>query len=87
MGSLKGRFLRFLFRNVYKTPWEGAQTAVHVALDKRAGEVSGELFKNCKLIGHKRGEHSGKVSKQLREESVRLVKMSGEEFDRCFTVL
>lgn len=84
IGTLRGRFLRFFFRNVYKTPWEGAQTAIHAALDRRAGKVSGKLFKNCKLIERKWDANSEKLGKRLWEESLRLVNMVDEEYSRCF---
>ncbi|CAK1603776.1 unnamed protein product [Parnassius mnemosyne] len=84
LDSIRGAIIKFLFYNMFKTPWEGAQTAIHVVMDKKAGEVSGEFFKNCKRATAHWNAYNEKVAKQLWEESVRLVKMSDEELNRCF---
>lgn len=79
-GKLLGQILTFIFGSMFKSPWEGAQTALHVALDKRAGEVSGEFFKNCQQTRAVSWAYSNKLAKRLWEKSVRLVKLDGEEF-------
>ncbi|CAK1579108.1 unnamed protein product [Parnassius mnemosyne] len=83
-GSIRGVIIKFLCYTLCKTPWEGAQTAIHVAMDKKAGEVSGEFFKNCKQATAHRSAYDEKVAKQLWEESVRLVKMNEKELNSCF---
>ncbi|CAG5042663.1 unnamed protein product [Parnassius apollo] len=84
VGSIGGVIIKFLSYNLFKTPWQGAQTAIHVVMDKKAGEVSGEFFKNCKRTTAHWNAYNEKVAKQLWAESVRLVKMSDEEFNNCF---
>ncbi|CAK1603775.1 unnamed protein product [Parnassius mnemosyne] len=83
-GFIRGAITKFLIYNMFKTPWEGAQTAIHVVMDEKAGKVSGEFFKNCKQTSAHWSAYNEKVAKQLWEESVRLVKMSDEELNRCF---
>ncbi|KAJ8732346.1 hypothetical protein PYW08_015076 [Mythimna loreyi] len=74
----------FLF---FKTPWQGAQTALHAALDKKAGEVSGAYFKNCEISSAVKRAYCDKTAKALWEESVRLVKLTKDEVDQCFKSL
>lgn len=73
-----------LFFYIYKTPWEGAQTALHVALDDKAGEVSGYLFKNCKISRASPLAYWAKPTAKLWEESVRLVQLTEEELENGF---
>lgn len=86
-GYLRGKLLTFLCTHLYKTPYEGAQTAIHVALDSEAGSVSGQFFKNCKKTRAAFYAYGNKVARQLFEESVRLVKLSQEDVDNCFKSL
>ncbi|KAJ8732426.1 hypothetical protein PYW07_015025 [Mythimna separata] len=71
----------------FKTPWQGAQTALHVALDKKAGEVSGAYFKNCEIKRAVKRAYCERTAKALWEESVRLVKLTEDEIDQCFKSL
>ncbi|CAH0627442.1 unnamed protein product [Chrysodeixis includens] len=71
----------------FKTGWQGAQTALHVALDKKAGEVSGKYFKNCEISWTVSRAQCEKTASALWEDSVRLVKLSEEELDQCFKSL
>ncbi|KAJ8732424.1 hypothetical protein PYW07_015023 [Mythimna separata] len=71
----------------FKTPWQGAQTALHAALDKKAGEVSGAYFKNCEMVAAVKRAYCEKTAKALWEESVRLVKLTEDEVDQCFKSL
>lgn len=79
-----GFFLKIILNNMFKTPWQGAQTALHVALDQKAGEVSGGFFQNCKIS---RAAHQGycdETEKILWTESVRLVQLTNYELEQCF---
>ncbi|XP_026729278.1 retinol dehydrogenase 13-like [Trichoplusia ni] len=71
----------------FKTPWQGAQTALHVALDKKAGEVSGKYFKNCEISWTVRRAQCEKTASALWEDSVRLVNLTEDELDQCFKSL
>lgn len=86
-GWFYGSILRLSIVFLYKTPYEGAQTALHVALDPEAGSVSGVFFKNCAKSRAVSWAYSDKVARQLYEESVRLVKLSQEDVDNCFKSL
>lgn len=82
IGSVKGMFVRVIFRSLFKTPWQGAQTALHAALDERAGEVSGEVFKNCRAVGG--GAACGpELARQLWQRSAQLVRLDDDELARC----
>ncbi|CAH0728036.1 unnamed protein product, partial [Brenthis ino] len=82
-GTVFRYILNILFCILSKTPWEGAQTALHVALDKRAGNVTGGFFKNCKQIRARRLAYNEKIAKKLWEQSMRLLKLSDEEVEQC----
>lgn len=69
---------------LFKTPWQGAQTALHVAVDKSAGEVSGQYFRNCKIKRAIKRAYCIKTAKLIWEESVRLVGLSDDELEKCF---
>ncbi|XP_023937871.2 retinol dehydrogenase 11-like [Bicyclus anynana] len=83
VGRFFGGIIRLALFVLSKTPWEGAQTALHVALDKKAGAVSGKYFRNCNLSVARKVSCDDKTAKQLWEESVRLVGLSDEELNQC----
>ncbi|XP_023937846.2 retinol dehydrogenase 11-like [Bicyclus anynana] len=83
-GKYYGAFVQFLFSVLFKTPWEGAQTAIYAALDKKAGLVSGEYFKNCRTGQAKQCAYDDNLAKELWEESVKLVKLCDDELEECF---
>ncbi|KAJ2950781.1 hypothetical protein O0L34_g9046 [Tuta absoluta] len=74
-GVIIGDFIRILFGTLFKTPWEGAQTALHVALDEEAGKITGEYFKNCEVSKAIRAVYDDKKCKELWDESAQLLKM------------
>ncbi|KAI8428438.1 hypothetical protein MSG28_007250 [Choristoneura fumiferana] len=82
--GLWGSLMTNLCYFAYKTPWEGAQTALHVALDEKAGEVSGYLFKNCKISRASPLAYWEKRTAKLWEESVRLVQLIDKELEISF---
>ncbi|XP_047985948.1 retinol dehydrogenase 11 isoform X5 [Leguminivora glycinivorella] len=82
-GLLFGAVLRYWTIFFNKTPKEGAQTALHVALDVRTGQTSGEFFKDCQQARAIPTAYRYKTSKVLWEESVRLVRLTEEELDKC----
>ncbi|CAH0728034.1 unnamed protein product, partial [Brenthis ino] len=82
-GTIFGYILVTLLNMLFKTPWEGAQTALHVALDKRAGNVTGGFFKNCKQTRARQSAYNEKKATELWEESMRLLKLSDEEVEQC----
>lgn len=82
--KVAGLILKVLFNGMFKTTWQGAQTALHVALDKAAGEVSGGYFQNCETSRAVKRAYCDKTAKTLWEESVRLVQLTDDELDQCF---
>ncbi|KAJ8732425.1 hypothetical protein PYW07_015024 [Mythimna separata] len=87
INKLYGTFQILACSLFFKTPWQGAQTALHVALDKKAGEVSGAYFRNCQIVSAVKRAYCEKTAKSLWEESVRLVKLTEDEVDQCFISL
>ncbi|XP_045764301.1 retinol dehydrogenase 11-like [Maniola jurtina] len=83
-GKYYGALAQFVFSVLFKTPWEGAQTAIHTALDKKAGLVSGEYFKNCRIGKAKQCAYDENLAKELWDESVKLVKLCEDELEECF---
>ncbi|XP_075971060.1 retinol dehydrogenase 12-like [Anticarsia gemmatalis] len=81
---IAGFFLKMFINTLFKTTWQGAQTALHVALDKKAGEVSGEFFKNCAISEPAPRARCDKTAKVLWEESMRLVNLSNDELVQIF---
>lgn len=41
------RFVRSIFRFFFKTPWEGAQTSIYLAVSEEVEGVSGKYFVDC----------------------------------------
>ncbi|KAJ8732342.1 hypothetical protein PYW08_015072 [Mythimna loreyi] len=82
-----GTILRLVCLLFFKTPWQGAQTALHAALDKKAGEVSGAYFMNCEKVGAIKRAYCDKTAKALWKDSVRLVKLTEDEVELCFKSL
>ncbi|XP_047527112.1 retinol dehydrogenase 11-like [Vanessa atalanta] len=84
VGNILGGVLTMIGFVLFKTPWLGAQTAIHVALDKKAGEISGQLFKNCKLTRAKRSAYNDEIAGELWNISTSLVGLSSEAMEKCF---
>ncbi|CAH2074954.1 unnamed protein product, partial [Iphiclides podalirius] len=79
VNSLVGIVAKFCFRNMYKTPLEGAQTAIHVALDEGAGKLSGGYFSNCNVNVANRRAYDEETAQLLWTESARLVSLTDDE--------
>ncbi|KAM3961958.1 retinol dehydrogenase 13-like [Aphomia sociella] len=69
----------FLIATLFKTPWEGAQTAIYVAMSLKAGKVSGKYFKNCQIKSDIRFPQDDEQQKRLWEESIEYVKLRYHE--------
>ncbi|CAH2074957.1 unnamed protein product, partial [Iphiclides podalirius] len=80
INSLVGTVVKFCFQSMYKTPWEGAQTAIHVALDDGAGKLSGGYFANCNPTAASGRAYDEVSARLLWEESSKLVGLTEEEF-------
>ncbi|KAJ8732428.1 hypothetical protein PYW07_015027 [Mythimna separata] len=87
LNMVRGTIIRLGCLFFFKTPWQGAQTALHAALDKKAGEVSGAYFRNCQIKSAVKRAYCEKTAKALWEESVRLVKLTEDEVVQCFKSL
>ncbi|CAG9560141.1 unnamed protein product [Danaus chrysippus] len=83
IGFVWGALIRFFFSTIFKTPWEGAQTTIHVALDRKAGDISGRMFKNCQVSYAKQAAFCEINGKRLWEDSIKLVKLTEVELKQC----
>lgn len=70
-----GKVITWLFFCLFKTPWQGAQTALHVSLDEATGDVSGEYFRNCRMSKAVSRAYDDKLAKNVWEESLKIVKL------------
>lgn len=77
-----GFFLKLFINTFFKTTWQGAQTALHVALDKRAGEITGGFFKNCAPSKAVQRAYCSETSNVLWEQSIKLVNISPDEVEQ-----
>lgn len=80
-GKILGRCLKVLFATTFKTPWEGAQTSLHVALDTEAGKRSGCFFKDCKLTPPSYFVGNERIALKLWEESLKAVNLKAHEIN------
>ncbi|XP_053603167.1 retinol dehydrogenase 13-like [Plodia interpunctella] len=79
LGGVAGLLAKFLFLSIFKSPWEGAQTAIYLAVDEEAGKVSGKLFRNGEVVRNSAAIANSETAKQLWDDSVRMVKLSDSE--------
>lgn len=82
-GHLIGNFISWLLCMLCKTPVEGAQTAIQVALDDGLDNVSGEFFINCRQARAAAFAYNDRIAELLWSHSVKACKLSAEELERC----
>ncbi|XP_059061385.1 retinol dehydrogenase 13-like [Achroia grisella] len=70
-----GSFVTFIFMILFKQPWEGAQTAIYTAMSLRAGQVSGQFFKNCQLNKNFNIPYDEETLQRFWNESIECVKL------------
>ncbi|XP_045446646.1 dehydrogenase/reductase SDR family member 13-like [Melitaea cinxia] len=83
-GRILGPVMIALALLFFKTPWYGAQTTIYATLDREAGKVSGQMFKNCQLSRAKRSAYDDETAQKLWNKSISLVGLSSEELEQCF---
>ncbi|CRL06704.1 CLUMA_CG019438, isoform A [Clunio marinus] len=69
------RFFMKPFSFLYKTPWEGAQTQICVALDPDLENVTGKYFSDCKEKTPSSNARNDETAKWLYDKSIELVKL------------
>lgn len=74
-----GFIIKWLLNAFFKSPLEGAQTAIHVAVDDDAGKVSGLVYANCEVVDKKISGDLEEAAEKLWEQSLRLVKLETSE--------
>lgn len=78
-----GRIISFFLKYLFKTVPEGAQTQIYLCVDETVAGISGELFKDCKMIRGISSAYGADVSSKLWDDSVRLVKLTEDELKEC----
>ncbi|KAM3961888.1 retinol dehydrogenase 12-like [Aphomia sociella] len=80
-GNYLGTMAQIIFRVFSKTPFEGCQTALHVALEE--DQLTGSFFSNCTHVAAPNNylAYDSDLRKRLWEESVKLVKLSDTELN------
>jgi NAD(P)-dependent dehydrogenase (short-subunit alcohol dehydrogenase family) len=63
------------FLPFFKTPWEGAQTQIYLALDPELSEVSGKYFNNCMEETPSKPARDDETAAWLYKKSAELVKL------------
>ncbi|XP_023937880.2 retinol dehydrogenase 14-like [Bicyclus anynana] len=71
--------LNFFIYAFFTTPWQGAQTAIHMAVEDNTGLVSGKVFENCEISDSKMNGDLEFTAEKLWEQSVKLVKLEAHE--------
>ncbi|CAG9558953.1 unnamed protein product [Danaus chrysippus] len=69
----------------FKTPEEGAQTSVYLAVDIECDQVSGKYFEDCKQARPSYKADDEEARDKLWELSKDLVKLTPEEVRQCFS--
>ncbi|KAL0840756.1 hypothetical protein ABMA28_015939 [Loxostege sticticalis] len=78
-GSLHMYLTYVLHSLTAKSPLEGAQTALHVALDETAGRMSGQFYRDCKLCQTPEMFKDEALASKLWDKSMELVQLRDEE--------
>ncbi|CAG9560216.1 unnamed protein product [Danaus chrysippus] len=80
-----GKIARVLINLICKNTWEGAQTAIHMAVDQEAGKVSGQIFSNCEMNSSSMWNDIDKLSEKLWKQSVKLVSIDEKEISKILS--
>ncbi|XP_063619868.1 retinol dehydrogenase 13-like [Cydia splendana] len=65
----------FFLKPFCKTPWEGAQTSIHLAVAPELSGTSGRYFRDCREVKPSKQAQDTELARKLWEESERLVKL------------
>jgi len=72
---LRRFILEPLFTPFMKTPWEGAQTQIRLAVDPDLANVTGKYFLNCEEATTTSAAQSDETAAWLWTKSIELVKL------------
>lgn len=73
-----------VFLHTLQTPWEGAQTVVHAAVDDRFIHDTGKYLVDCREAWMNWRALRGREAREFFETSVRLVGLKLDEVDKLF---
>ncbi|KAL0892551.1 hypothetical protein ABMA27_015649 [Loxostege sticticalis] len=82
-GVILGFVLSLVLFFLSKTPFEGAQTPIHAAVDEKTRKCSAKYFRNCTIQSPSNGSSDIESAKKLWEQSVAVVNLSKEDLDKC----
>lgn len=69
------QYVLFFLKPYCKTPWEGAQTTIHLAVAPELSDISGRYFRDCREVKPSKQAQDAELARRLWEESERLVKL------------
>jgi NAD(P)-dependent dehydrogenase (short-subunit alcohol dehydrogenase family) len=64
----------------FKTPWEGAQPTIDLAVSEEVEGISGQYWENCKISRPSELAENEQLAKDLWEKSASLVQLKPEEY-------
>jgi len=71
--------MKLLTKGFFKTPEQGAQTTIHLAVSEELNGISGKYFMDCKEHSLSAAACDMEKAKKLWEESVKIVKLTENE--------
>lgn len=74
MPSLRRIIWEFIARTFLKTPEEGAQTTIYLAVSKEVEGISGCLFEECKKVALYPLATKRNLAKEIWDETENLIK-------------
>lgn len=73
---------RKVLRPIYKTPFEGAQTQIRLAVDPDLRNVSGKYFSDCEEVEPSKAARDAQTAEWLWDKSTQLINEKLEDFDK-----
>ncbi|XP_050353769.1 retinol dehydrogenase 11-like [Nymphalis io] len=74
-----------LLYSFFKTPEEGAQTSIYLAVSHECDQISGEYFEDCRQAKASYRADDEEVALKLWAMSQELVKLTPDEMNACFS--
>lgn len=79
LSFIMSKLVTFYFYLFFKTPYEGAQTTIHVAVSDECKSINGKYFSDCKECRMTCKARDSKLTAKLWEYSANLVKLNNYE--------
>jgi len=73
------KYIIMVSQLTFKTPWEGAQPTIDLAVNEKLEGISGKYWENCKMSNPSPLAQDEKLAKDLWEKSATCVKLAANE--------